>query len=301
MLKCDTEEDITNYLSFIGQYDVKKYIPTEELINYISSIRKKKYEEALRMYYTTRKDFIEIMKEFVDSPNNINYLYEIMKNKRVCISGKGCSDENNVFSPLMFYTVRVNDGGYLQQIFMHECGHIIDQSQKGVGFELFGDNNEKVEENSYDKKYRKYEKFNETQNDIFITEANKVLQSQGIYLIEPKGITKLDTSNLNTALITKNLLQPLLQKYRKQFIDAKINSKSQEFINFIGEDNFEELVDAVNKVDYLSRNGVVPKIDKFPEDPMVIEYFEQVERVKQIYINIDQYVDSHTINTRIGI
>ena len=57
-------------------------------------------------------------------------------------------------------------------------------------------------------------------------------------------------------------------------------------LNF-AEDNFEELVDAVNKVDYLSRNGVMPKIDKSPEDAMVIEYFEQIERVKQIYNNID--------------
>lgn len=33
----------------------------------------------------------------------------------------------------------------------------------------------------------------------------------------------------------------------------------------------------------------MPKIDKSPEDAMVIEYFEQIERVKQIYNNIDNY------------
>lgn len=49
------------------------------------------------------------------------------------------------------------------------------------------------------------------------------------------------------------------------------------------------MVDAVNKVDYLSRNGVEYKIDKNPEDVMVLEYFEQLERMKQIYISIDDF------------
>ena len=40
-----------------------------------------------------------------------------------------------------------------------------------------------------------------------------------------------------------------------------------------------------NKVDYLSRNGVVPKIDSSKDDEMVLEYFRQVERVKKIYEN----------------
>ena len=61
MLECNSEEDITNYLTFLNQDDIKKYIPTEELISYISATREKKYEEALREYYTTRKDFTFII------------------------------------------------------------------------------------------------------------------------------------------------------------------------------------------------------------------------------------------------
>ena len=174
-------------------------------------------------------------------------------------------------------------------MFMHESGHIIDQSPKGTGFETFDNLGKNCKRNPYDSAFRKYEKFNETLNDIFTIEAIKILQDQGIYLLEPKEFTSLDTINCNTSLITKNLLQPLLQKFRKQVIKAKINSEPEELITYIGEDNFEELVDAVNKVDYLSRNDVVFKIDKYPEDAMVIEYFQQVEKVKQIYINIDRY------------
>ena len=289
MLECNSEEDITNYLSFLNQDDIKKYIPTEELISHISATREKKYEEALKEYYTTRKDFIDAMKTFAKNQRNFEYIYYQIKNKEICIAGQGARNGNNEFVSLMFYTVRINSEGYLLYCFMHECGHVIDQTEIGCGFEHFYDYDENGKKNPYDSAFRKYERFNETLNDMFTIEAIKFLQSQGIYLIEPKEFTKLDNSNYNTSSMIKALLQPLLQKFRKQVIRAKINSEPQELIKYIGEDNFEELVDTVNKVDYLSRNGVMRKIDKSPEDAMVIEYFEQIDRVKQIYNNIDNY------------
>lgn len=289
MLKCDSEENIANYLSFLNQDDIRKYLPSDELISYTLSTREKKYEEALREYYTTRKDFTDAMKVFGNNPSNLEHIYNQIKNKRVCIMGQGGTNDKNEFISIMFYTIRISDGGLLFHSFMHEYGHVIDQSQRGCGFEFFDDYGENPRKNPYDNAFRKYEKFNETLNDMFAIEAIRILQDQGIYLLEPEEFTSLDTSNYNTASITKSLLQPLLQKFRHQVIKAKINSEPEELIKYIGEDNFEELVDALNKVDYLSRNGVVPKIDKSPEDAMVIEYFEQGERVKQIYINIDSY------------
>lgn len=286
MLRCNTKEDVSNYLKFISQDDVRKLIPSAELISYISSIRVQKYEEALREYYTTRRDFRKIMKNFSNNPNNLECVYGQIKNKNVCILGCGGTRDDNEFVSIMFYTIRSLDGGELFHVFMHENGHVIDQSEKGIGFETIC---EFFAKNPYDKAYRKYEKFNETLTDIFAIEAVKYLHDQGIYLIEPKEVTSLDTSNRNTAQITKNLLQPLLQRFRSQVIKAKINAEPEELIRYIGKDNFEELVDAVNKVDYLSRNGVVPKIDSSKDDEMVLEYFRQIERVKKIYENIDDY------------
>ncbi len=290
MLKCESEEDIIKYLNFINQDSIRKYILSEELISYISSTRKRKYEEALREYYTTRKDFTDTIRMFSNNSNNFETIYNNIKNKIVGILGQGATNDNNEFVSVMFYTIRINDGGFLFHSFMHENGHIIDQNPNGCGFEQLNDfvNDDSIK-NTYDKAYRKYEKFNETLNDIFTIEAIKFLQNKGIYLIESEEFTSLDASNSNTALITKNLLYPLIQKFRPQVIKAKINADPEELIKYIGEDNFENLVDAVNKVDYLSRNGVVSKIDKSPEDAMVLEYFEQVERVKQIYINIDNF------------
>lgn len=288
-LHCDSKEDINKYLEFFNQDNIKQYIPSEDVIKDITSLREMKYEEALREYYTTREDFINTMKIF--NKNNMEYLYRTFKNKVVCIVGNGCVNDKGEFMPLMFYTVK--DGGCLLFSFVHENGHIIDQNEKGCGFELAIDFSLEGRRNPYDKAYRKYEKFNETLNDIFTLEAIKFLQDQGIYLMEAKEITKLDGENFNTALITKSLLKPLVQNFREQVIKAKVNACPEELIKYIGEDNFKNLVDAVNKVDYLSRNGVIPKIEKVTKDDMVVEYLEQVDRVKQIYNDIDEYYNEH--------
>ncbi len=282
-----SEESIDDYLKFLNQSNIKQYIPPDDLISYITSTRENRYEEALREYFMTREDFIDAKGIFSNNDENgLNFIYEIIKNKRVCITNGGAIKNDNEFISVMYYAIRGGDAGSLFHVFMHECGHIIDQvSPNALGFEDF----RKVDNNPYDNSFRKYEKFNETINDIFTIEAVELLQKQGIYLIEPPEFTLSDVSNHNTALITKNLLKPLLLKFRQQVISAKVKADHNELIRYIGKDNFEELVDVVNKVDYLSRNGVIPKIYTSPDDEMVKEYFKQVERAKKIYSNIDYY------------
>jgi len=267
----------TEYLTFINQDNIRKYIPSEEVIKYISSVRERKYEEALNEYYTTRKDFLDIIKKFDNNENNINYIYNQIKNKAICIAGHGGTKNNDEFVSIMFYAIR--DGGNLFYTFMHEIGHIIDQCSKGCGFESIDDFGFNSIKNPYDNKFRKYEKFNETLNDIFTIEAIKFLQNQGIYLIEPKEFTLFDTSNQNTSLVTKNLLKQLLQLFRQQVIKAKINANPEELTKCIGKDNFEELVDIVNKVDYLLRNRYISESDDT----------KYAERLKNIYNNIENY------------
>ena len=280
-----SEEDIDDYLKFLNQFNIKQYIPPDNLISYITSTRESKYEEALREYFMTREDFIDAKRIFSNNDENgLNFIYEIIKNKRKCITNGGAIKNDNEFISVMYYAIRSGEAGSLFYSFMHECGHIIDQvSSTASGFEDF----RKIDNNPYDNSFRKYEKFNETINDIFTIEAVELLQKQGIYLIEPLEFTLSDVSNHNTALITKNLLKPLLLKFRQQVISAKVKADYNELVRYIGKDNFEELVDVVNKVDYLSRNGVEPKIYTSPDDEMVKEYFEQVERAKKIYSNID--------------
>ena len=287
LLKSIEENGINFYLSYISQDDIKKYIPSQDFINNCPSLREKTYEDAIKEYYTTRRDFVDIINLFGNGQEFSQLIYDNIKNKNVCILGEGGS-VNGEFVSIMFYTLR--EAGSSFGAFVHECGHIIDQNGAGTGFETSQSFNEK---NTYDKAFRKYEKFNETLNDIFTIEAVEFLHNEGIYLIESKQFTIMDISNHNTALITKKLLQPLLQRFRKQVIEAKVNNAPEKLIEYIGKYNFEELVDAVNKVDYLSRNGVVPKINTSPEDEMVKEYFRQIERVDKIYRNIDEYFHNY--------
>lgn len=287
--KITSEEDVKRYLEFLNRDDVKAFLPSDELLNRITSFRKERNQKTTKKYITTRVDFKKAEKQFSNNSNNKEYLYRIFKEQRTCVAGEGGYSENNEFFSIMMFTIRENDYGRLLSKYVHESGHVIDQSINGLGFESIEDMQGIGPKNPYDDEFRKYEKFNETITDMFMIEVMQKLEARGIYLIEPYKYTIFDLSNENTAQITKDLLVPLVDKFRSIVIKAKINSNREELIKFIGEENFEELVDAVNKVDYLSRNGVIAKINSNVDDPMVDEYHEQVKRVKIIYDNIDKY------------
>lgn len=281
---CNNEEDIKNFLSILNQKKIKSIIPSNEVINKISELRKIKYEESIKEYYLTREDTLKIK----NSIGNSSSLLEYIKENRVCVLGLGYSATNKdgEFISIMSYTNRATDIGFLFYTFMHECGHIIDQNENACGFELDNDNY-----NKYNKIYRKYERFNEILNDIFTTEAVKCLHSQNIYLIESKELTNEDLyADSNTSKIVKNLLEPIYQKFKKQFAKAKINANHEELTKYIGNENFEELVDVINKIDYLcDEKKLSDKLNNFQNDPIILEYSKEVEKLRNIYQNIDNY------------
>ena len=292
--------DINNYLSFLNKDGIREYVPSFETVDYISTVRKKMSEDAIREYYMTRKDFVDAMKlldgvivlpDYNNNRNKSDYVYRQMRDRTVCIMGYGGYDRNADFCSIMFYTVKLNGEGYLFQTFMHECGHIIDQNlNKGSGFDLL---DIIVEANPYNRDNRKYEIFNEAINDIFTIEAVEFLKSQGIYLIEPKEFILPSISERNTSLFIRGLLDPLVELFKPQVIKAKINSDPQELTKYIGEDNFEELVDIVNKIDFLFENGYLIKEGNSSLDDMNIEYQMQIERIIQVYASIFDYANIH--------
>lgn len=288
-----SEEDVKRYLAFINQDDIRAYLPSDELLNRINSFRKEREDKTIKKYITTRVDYKKAIQKFANNTNNKEFIYTLIKEQKTCVAGQGGYSDNNDFFSIMLFTIRDNDYGRVFSKYVHENGHVIDQSKNGLGFESLEDMQGLGPKNPYDKEFRKYEKFNETITDMFMIEVVNKLHDKGIYLIEPYKYLLFDLSNENTAQITKNLLVPLIEKFRSQVIKAKINSDRQELIRYIGENNFEDLVDAVNKVDYLSRNGVIAKIEREVDDPMVIEYKEQVKRVSEIYDNIDKYYKEH--------
>ena len=82
---------------------------------------------------------------------------------------------------------------------------------------------------------------------------------------------------------TRDLLQPLVQQFRKEIIDAKLHSNPQALTHAIGEGNYEELVDAVNQIDSLIDGcGNILYIDQSEE------FNQQKERINQIYTCINE-------------
>ena len=284
-----TEQDVSNYLNFLKSAEVRNLIPKQDLIDRIKKMCKENYSECEKKYYTKRLDFLNIINKIDSNQDLDNFLIDKIKNKRVCISLGGANSSNGYHS-LMFYTIRVFDYGFLDRSFLHENGHIVDDNPNGSGFEFLCDANDSCEHNKYDKSYRKYERFNENINDMFTIEAKEYLRKKEIYLIEEKKYVNNEWNNRNTGLVTKNILRPLLDKYRSIVIDAKINGDRNILSSYIGDYNFEELIDIVNKVDYLWKRGLDYKLNNDKDNEDVIEYYKQLERVKEIYINIDAFV-----------
>ena len=90
------------------------------------------------------------------------------------------------------------------------------------------------EKNPYNDQKRKYEVINETLADIFCREAVEILHRKGIFIMEPKEISDLDTSDCNTNHILKDLLVPFVRDYRKLILRARIMGDKKSLFDEIG-------------------------------------------------------------------
>lgn len=283
----ESEEYVKKYLEFLKTDSVKKCIPSQETIEIIENARDDKYNEALFEYYTERDDFKSNYSFFVDNATNKNFLFQQILSNDICIIECGGRNANNDFISLMFFTFKKNFGGKLMHCFVHELGHIIDQNENGCGFETSTYQCNPSEKNQYDETHRKYEKFNETLNDIYALEVLDILQNKGTYLIEDKSITSDDTSSFNTSIYVKQLLYPLIEKYRYYVSKSKIYANPNYLIEAIGLKNYEDLIDIVNKVTSLVDNGLYSKSNHSIE--LEKEYFEQLDLLDEVYSNINDY------------
>ena len=80
--------------------------------------------------------------------------------------------------------------------------------------------------------------------------------------------------------------------YRKEILEVMLTGDRQKFIEKIGTENFEEINDILNKVDYLVYEGLMKILKKKEknkkENANVKEYREQLKRLKKVYARIDE-------------
>lgn len=80
----------------------------------------------------------------------------------------------------------------------------------------------------------------------------------------------------------------------KEILEVMLTGDRQKFIEKIGTENFEEINDILNKVDYLVYEGLMKSLKKKEreknkkENANVKEYREQLKRLKKVYARIDE-------------
>ena len=126
-------------------------------------------------------------------------------------------------------------------------------------------------------------------------EALEIAKEKELYFFEDKKYAKAEGhENINTSEINKKILQPLYDMYRKEILEVMLTGDRQKFIEKIGTENFEEINDILNKVDYLVYEGLMKSLKKKEreknkkENANVKEYREQLKRLKKVYARIDE-------------
>ena len=287
---------LDEYIKEFEEKDYRKYAPSDEDIKKIARYRKTKYNEYKKEYLNKRQDVVEI-KKWIDNEINhggegfYNYIRKTINNKEVCILGATLTitiDGVSKECPLMLYTARRNDCGFLDYDLMHEFGHAIDKNPDICGI----DNSKTTERNPYNKQFRKYERMNEALNDLFTRIAYNYLKEKDINFIEDKEFTlNTDVNNYNSFKIVVDLLRPLYDNYRKELIEGKTIDPSR-LSNAIGIDNYEALNDEINKVDQLLRDGVFDALENNETHPKLEEYNTSINRINEIYQRIIEYRNS---------
>lgn len=297
ILGCSCDKDVQEYRKFIERKEIWSLIPEASICEKIACLHANISKETVDDYYCTSESFLKMIRYFSNDESTRNYFYNVLKRKKVYVSAFTEFDSvNNCDSiiPFLCYTVRPSSGGCLAFALFHEFGHVIDYNDNGSAFEsaeeLLKDSDKG---NPYSKKYRYYERFNEAINDIFTLEAIKILNSKGIYLLEEKNLTSRYLEDVNTSKIVKDMIRPLIKKFRKQVVTVKLTSIRSELTDYVGEENFNELVDAVNKVDYLVSLGLREMLAARRETALVRDYYKELDRVSKIYVKMDEYYSNH--------
>ena len=78
--------------------------------------------------------------------------------------------------------------------------------------------------------------------------------------------------------------------FRAPLIKAKVTASPEEFTKLIGEENFEELIDIVNKVDLLTKDGLGVLNEK-PELKRM--YTEELNKLNELYKKIYAYYEKN--------
>lgn len=285
------KNEIKEWIKFINSKDVKKFLPYSDIIEEIIINRETKREKYENEYIRFKEDYQKIINDiYINQKSNttisnevLREIYYILKNNNICVSINS-EDYNTNYSSIMYYTIVGSMFGNLDFCLLHEFGHVIDQNNDKIGLEA------QIELSSVvDDRYRKYEILNEVLTDIYAIDAKKYLENKGIYLMENDTISEKDESDFNTSMYLKKLLEPFVNKYRKYISKSKINSSPEELYNYIGESNYEELNDIINRLQKIIEEYYISGENEKEDLESRKDYIDEVNKLNKLYASMDEY------------
>lgn len=287
----DRAVEFLSYEDIIKKYNLDGIIPSKEIVQQISQLKKLQIEEAEKDYYNTKynlEQYPEHIKEI---------LYSNIYNKIISITP--ISNYSGFFS-ILFFTYNFNDYGVLDFTILHEFLHQISLMLKNnifcSGFDMASAIPECcLDVNPYNTDKRKYEILNENIFDILAISALDIIRNKGIYMLEEKNIVKNmnELEYSNTSSVTQDLLKPFVEKYIKQIARVIILGSTDKLFDEIGKENFEDLNDAINKLDYIIDIKKIISIDSVKEeitdDVDIQEFNILLKKIEQIYDNMNNF------------
>ena len=283
----DLANNLEEYFDFINKL---KIIPNNDNMIKIDEICKSKALEYKKDMIIKNDSYVPIFNYTLnntfssDKERTKRIVFDTLYNHVNCTSI--FKDKDDKYVPAIFISKDCNSG-YRSYTFIHEIGHAIGIDSDNLT--AFRNMPDYLERNKYESKYRKYERFNETLVDIFALRALSYLEGNDIFIIEDKEVTNHDRININTPGILKQALIPLISNFRKEVIDFKLNANLYILINSIGRNNFEELIDIINKLDYLNDQKIY--LETIDDDLNDINNKNKNEliRLSLLYKKIDKY------------
>lgn len=283
----DLANNLEEYFDFINKL---KIIPNNDNMIKIDEICKSKALEYKKDMIIKNDSYVPIFNYTLnntfssDKERTESIVFDTLYNHVNCTSI--FKDKDDKYVPAIFISKDCNSG-YRSYTFIHEIGHAIGIDSDNLT--AFRNMPDYLERNKYESKYRKYERFNETLVDIFALRALSYLEGNDIFIIEDKEVTNHDRININTPWILKQALVPLITNYRKEVIDFKLNANLFILINAIGRNNFEELIDIINKLDFLNDQKIYLETIDDDLNDINNKIKNELIRLSLLYKKIDKY------------
>lgn len=279
--------NLEEYFEFLNKLEI---MPNKDNMKKMDEIGKRKALEYKKDMIMKNNSYVPIFEYILnntlssDKERIESIVFDTLYNHINCTSI--FKNKDNKYIPGIFISKDCNSG-YRSYTFIHEIGHAIGiDSDNLTAFKNMPDY---LERNKYESKYRKYERFNETLVDIFALRALSYLEGNNIFIIEDKEVTNHDRININTPGILKQALIPLISNFRKEVIDFKLNANLYILINAIGSVNFEELIDIINKLDYLNDQKIYLETIDDDLNNINSEIKNELIRLNLLYKKIDKY------------